>query len=202
MSEDPEALLRPLGTLPSDIMEDWSSGRFESCLAKCDAILEGDTPHEIARIFRGRILSRRNDHEGAIACFRIVAEKVPVFYPVWDMLGESYLLTGEYERSHEAYRTSAALSPTRAAPWCGAAIALHRMEAKGAAVGILRMALSHVDAAQHAVVLYVEGLLEAENGNVDEAFMSFLRSELITPEEDLKEMIGEHIAALLLHNKS
>lgn len=198
MSEDPEVLLRPLGDLPPDIMEDWSLGRFDSCLAKCDAILEGEeNPPEMARVFRGRILSRRADHEGAIVCFQEVVEKVPVFYPVWEMLGESLLLTGNYSRALVSYCRSAKLSPSRIAPWCGAAIAAHRMNDKKGAFRILETALRVADPSQHEVALYLRAMLEEENGDVDAAFMSYLQTEMLAPDLETKKMIGEHIAMLL-----
>lgn len=186
-----------LGDLPDDVVADMECERFDQCRDKCTEILSKNPTHGLALIYMGKIFAAQDDHRRAIPYFKSALEGTPAFYPVWELLGWSYLFVGEYQNAVDAYREVLAVHRTDALTWCSAAIAFQKLDKRTVAFYLLDCALNEVEKNGRELVAYTRGLLEEKNGDYDSAFMSYVKSQLFSATEDMKKIAATHISRLL-----
>lgn len=186
-----------LGDLPDDVIADMECGRLDQCHDKCKEILLRNPTHGLALIYMGKIFVAKDDHQRAIPYFKSALEGAPTFYPVWELLGWSYLFAGEYQNAVDAYREVLAVHRTDALTWCSAAIAFQKLNKRTVAFYLLECAPQEVEKSGLELVAYTRGLLEEKNGDYDAAFMSYVKSQVFSTTEDIKNSAATRISRLL-----
>jgi len=190
-------VLKALGELPEDLVENFKNKEYDICKEKCGVILASDPNHGFAIFYIGRIAELEEDFETALIHYKRITEIEPRSFFVWRLMGEIYTRLEKHVEAYEAFTELISLIPHQASSWCMASISAQEMGDHKLAVGILKMAQGKVDKEEQSIISVALGALHEIAGNKDEALVNYLNAQMVATDEENRLISAEHIYSLM-----
>jgi len=190
-------VLKALGELPEDLVENFKNKEYDICKEKRGVILASDPNHGFAIFYIGRIAELEDDFETALMHYKRITEIEPRSFFVWSLMGEIYTKLGNHKEAYEAFAELIGLIPQKATPWCMASISAKEMGDHELAVGILKMAQEKVEKDGQSIISVALGTLYEIAGNKDEALVHYLNGQMVATDEENRLISAEHIYSLM-----
>ncbi len=193
-----------LKQVPPDLVTLYKNQKDDGAevIQACLLLLKKEPTQATALMFLAQIYMQRQDYVRCLRYARKLTTLTPCFYVGWQLRGMCELRLHKVPQGRNSFLALARLKPTDCFAYACVAISFYIQGKSTMALMLLNLFIDEQPIEDKQFLVWLKAYITEKQGNIDDALIHYIESQLMTPSEKRDWEVGHKIHELTMERRA